>query len=200
MSKIRIKEELWDQVDLCFSEPKIAAYKMAVIEADKVLNNLLTLKGISGTTTEERALNVKERFSDVGGLMKAFVIKEKVLEHLNYNLTSVEVNDALESYKKAILDIDSKGKSIPLKQRVKLYFEYYIPKELKKLRNVALSAVGFLAFILFLADTSIGQEVDQFFVGIAEFFYFKIVKVLLISGAVLGLVFISFMFFESKRK
>lgn len=200
MSKIRIKEELWDQVELTIKEGKASAYKMAVLEADKILNNILTLKGIPGATTQERALKIKEKFSSLTGLMRAFVLKEKILDHLSYSITSVEINDALDSYRQAIVDIDTEGKFIPFKEKIKLYFEYYIPKELKKLKNLALTILAFLAVILILADTGIGQDVAAFFVNIARFFYYKIVKIALIAGVVLGVIFFSFMYFEHKNK
>ncbi|HBG81270.1 TPA: hypothetical protein DDW69_00330 [candidate division CPR2 bacterium] len=200
MTKIKIKEELWDIVEEALKNEKASAYKMAVIEADKTLDNLMTLKGVPGTSTKDRALKIKEHFSDIRKLMEAFDIKEKILEHLSYNLTSVEVNDALASYQKAIVDIESGGKSIPLKERIKLYLEYYIPKKLKKLRNIAFGIMAFLGLVLFTEDTWIGGEIVKFILGIARFFYYKVIVVLIAAAVVLGLVFVSFIFMEHKNK
>jgi len=79
MTKIKIKEELWDIVEEALKNEKASAYKMAVIEADKTLDNLMTLKGVPGTSTKDRALKIKEHFSDIRKLMEAFDIKEKIL-------------------------------------------------------------------------------------------------------------------------
>lgn len=199
MGKIKIQEDLWEQVEVCFKEQKACAFKMAVIEADKVLENLLTLRGIPGSSTEDRALKVKERFSDISSLMKAFEVKEKILKHLGYPLTSVEVDDALEYYKQAIVDIDSGGKAIPFLSRVKLWFEYFVPKEMRKIRNVCMGFAATLAVALFFSDTYLGREIYRLLVGVARFFYYRVVVIAAVAGIILGLVFASFVFLEKKN-
>ena len=200
MSKIRIKEELWEQVEACLKDQKSSAYKLAIIEADKILNNLITLKGVPGDSTSDKVMKIKEKFPELAGLVKAFQTKDKILNHLTYNVSPEEADAALDAYKTAISDLDNEGKHMPLSQKLKLFFEYYIPKKLKKLEHLVLAFVGFLALFLFLADTSWGQNVSSFFLNIARFFYYVIVKYVLIAGVVLGIVFLTFMYFEKKNK
>ncbi|OIP23824.1 hypothetical protein AUK11_04615 [bacterium CG2_30_37_16] len=200
MSKIRIKEELWEQVEACLKEQKSSAYKLAIIEADKILNNLITLKGVPGESTSDKVMKIKEKFSDLTGLVKAFQTKDKILNHLTYNVSSEEADAALNALQTAINDLDKEGSRVSFSQKVRLFFEFYMPKKLRKLEHLALAFIGFLAFILFLADTGWGQSVSSFFLNIARFFYYVIVKYVLIAGVVLGIIFLMFMYFEKKNK
>ena len=200
MSKIRIKEELWEQVEACLKEQKSSAYKLAIIEADKILNNLITLKGVPGESTSDKVMKIKEKFSDLTGLVKAFQTKDKILNHLTYNVSSEEADAALNALQTAINDLDKEGSRVSFSQKVRLFFEFYMPKKLRKLEHLALAFIGFLAFILFLAETGWGQSVSSFFLNIARFFYYVIVKYVLIAGVVLGIIFLMFMYFEKKNK
>jgi len=200
MSEIKIKQEIWEQVENCFKEQGACSYKMAVIEADKSLDNLLSLKGVPGVSSKDRVLKVKEKFSDLEDLFKAFELKEKILNHFSYTLTIQEVNDALNAYKRAIIDIDSDGKSISLGIKFKLFWEYYVPKKLRKLKNIVLFSFAFLALILFFADSSVGREIHSLLLNVARFIYYKIVVVFIVASVVVGLIFFIFLILENKNK
>jgi hypothetical protein len=200
MGEIKIKHEVWDLVENCFKEQKACSYKMAIIEADKSLDNLLSLKGVPGTGSKDRVLKVKEKFSNIEELFKAFELRERILNHLSYTLTVQEVDDALNAYKQAIIDIDSGGKSIPFKTKLKLFWEYYVPKKIRKIKSLIFFALLLLAVILFFNDFNFGKEIHTKLLQTARFIYYEIMVILVVAAVVVGLIFFIFLVLENKNK
>ncbi len=196
----KIKEEInWSIVKEALEEGTISGYKIAVIEAGKILEKLLEQKGYPGRTTRERILNARDYFHNLEGLLRAEKIRQNLVNNLEYQLTSLQVEDAINAYHQAVIDLNSNEKAnLNLFQKAKLSLKYYLPSKKKFLTVVLGSIFLFLLMVLILADTSIGRSFIQGVVGITHFIFSWIMIIILIIVG-MGIIIIASLFYFEKR-
>ncbi|NIM47109.1 MAG: hypothetical protein GTN40_03055 [Candidatus Aenigmarchaeota archaeon] len=199
VNKFEFKEDLWAEVEGALKERTPAGYKMAVIEANKLLDMTLKEKGYPGRDFDDRLLNARETFSNFDSLKQAVGKAKQILNTFDYNLTSVEVEDIINCYKQALMDLTEGFGSISFTKRASLFFKYYVPAKIKSVKFWIILFFSFLLLVKFLADTSWGQQITQFVVSIVRFiFSWFLVFVLFIVGITI-VVFATFLYFEKRK-
>lgn len=76
----------------------------AIIEADKLLDYILTKKGFSGTTAE-KIRQAEGMFSDVEAVWSVHKLRNRIAHEININLDKRRIEQTLLYFKKAIQDL-----------------------------------------------------------------------------------------------
>ena len=92
----------WHKIVHRSKEPDETKWKMAILEADKLLDDVLRSSGYNQPTVDERfqALNT-ELISNYDQVMQAHEIKSKVSKDPEFSITHSEAIEVLKIYKKA---------------------------------------------------------------------------------------------------
>lgn len=198
----KIKEVTsWNIVEECLAEKTPSGYKMALIESEKILQYSLKKAGYPGKNGDERIISAEANFTNIKKLKKARDVTKIVLEELNYNLNSLEVEEASKAYHQALMDIEGNPDAqLNIIQRVKALITYYIPSKKKLIFGVSGTVLGILLFIVFLADTKAGNSLAKSIVDLAHFiFSWVIIGAILVIGIV-TIITLTILYFERKRK
>lgn len=76
--------------------------KMAIIEADKILDELLKVSGYKGETMSDRLkLLTSAQLSNINEIWEAHKLRNRIVHEPNFHLTRGEAWNAVEIYKKA---------------------------------------------------------------------------------------------------
>lgn len=81
--------------------------KQAVLEADKLLDEALKLKGFNGSLGEKMK-QAGALFSDQNGIWSAHKLRNRIAHELNMNINEKEASNALFQFKKALSDLGIK--------------------------------------------------------------------------------------------
>jgi len=189
--------ELWQKVDDALAENTPSGYKMAIIEADKVLNFFLKKKGYPGEDTKERLFLAKSEISNLEELKKAIKTKGLLLNEFEVNLNSLDCEEIVSAYKEAAEELSKSitGKSWLLifapflrwKKRGghgKRFFKYFLL---------------ILISIWFLFGTEIGQTVGEGVVAFFSFLFNWFLIILSLAAGVFLVVVLSFIYFEKRK-
>ncbi|MCF7846077.1 MAG: hypothetical protein K9L85_02465 [Candidatus Peribacteraceae bacterium] len=78
--------------------------KNDIIEADKLLDFVLGKYGFEGSLGE-KLKKAKRLFSDINGVWFAHKLRNKFAHEINFNPSEFEFRKALESFRKALIDL-----------------------------------------------------------------------------------------------
>jgi hypothetical protein len=79
-------------------------YRHAIIDADKLLDALMTKRGSSGPLGE-KLKNSESLFSDYNGIWRAHKLRNRIAHELNAKVTNEEAKEALKQFKRAYKDL-----------------------------------------------------------------------------------------------
>ena len=82
-----------------------SSYHMSVLNADKLVDQVLKRRGISGKTMGERMKNSATLFSDLNGIWSAHKLRNKIAHESDVKITYQEARYALASFRKALKDL-----------------------------------------------------------------------------------------------
>ncbi len=82
-----------------------ASYQLCVINADKLVDQVLRDMGIKGKTMAERMKNSASRYSDRNGIWKAHILRNKITHEVGVVVSYDETLRALSSFRKALKDL-----------------------------------------------------------------------------------------------
>jgi len=105
MKKRKLKE--WQKIKKLLLKGDQASLKLSLIEADRLLDEALSLLGIEGESLEEKLnhLSIKE-FPEVEELKYAHFIRKKISEDKNYSLSKKEAQALLSLYENFFRSFD----------------------------------------------------------------------------------------------
>lgn len=81
------------------------SYHLAVLNADKLVDQALKESGIMGETMGERLKGSASKFSDLNGLWSAHKLRNRIAHESDVNVTYDEARQALNSFRKALKDL-----------------------------------------------------------------------------------------------
>lgn len=204
MSKkdFKIKEiTSWHIIEDCLAEKTASGYKMALIESEKLLQDALKQAGYPGKNGDERIASSGHLFSNIKKLKSARDKAEIVLRELDYNLNSLEVEEATKAYHQALMDIKTNPDAhLGFFDRIWALITYYIPSKKKLFFTLAGISVGTLLFIVFLADTKTGRNFATSIVDFAHFVFSWVITTAILIIAVITIITLTILYFENKRK
>lgn len=82
----------------------MADYKHAVMEGDKLLDQMLKKRGYEGSLGEKMK-KARKIFSDNNGLWIAHKVRNKLAHELDYHLKDAEYSAAMKGFKTAFKDL-----------------------------------------------------------------------------------------------
>jgi hypothetical protein len=98
----------WEKIERRLESKIEADLKLAVLEADDLLNQCLTQIGYPGATIDEKLEKLTEEIiSNLKDLKEVRRIKEDIVEDPSFKLTLEEAKRILEVYKKSLQDLQA---------------------------------------------------------------------------------------------
>jgi|GEM_PF-1439358 len=193
------KDNLWQEVKADLDEGTACGYKMALLDSDKLLRVVLKQKGYPGKDLKKQlfwaGISTKNRPNFKNALEK----KDEILNSLDYQLSSFEIEDFLEAYRKVIGKV-MESEKMGLKRKIGIYFENYFSLKGSWTRNSLITFFAFLFGIKFLSGTGMGQSITDGIVVIDDTLFSWFIILLLLGLGVALIVLISFTLFDKKKK
>jgi len=93
----------WTDIRIKLNEDSESSHKMAVIEADKLLDSVLKSKMAKGENFGERLRDFRDRFKNhYSDIWQAHIIRNKIVHESDYNLPKTEAEEAIRKFKKGL--------------------------------------------------------------------------------------------------
>ena len=190
----------WSTVEDFLKENTPAGNCMAVIEADKIFNSILKIKGAPGKNVKERVKNIEPYFSNYIGFKKTLAIKQNLIKKTNYTLTKDEAKDSLTIYYQAVADLIETAAKISFLEKLKIRFRKTFFSFRKLIRNLLIAIFGFFGLVLFLSKTSWGEMLVKKVVWFTETIFLKLLLYLGTGLAIIIVILGTIFYFETRRK
>lgn len=96
----------WDEVMRHMESPREAEWKFAIVEADKLVDDLLKSAGYPGESMGERLMNIeKGQLLGLQGLWEAHKVRNKLVHDVNYFLRYAEARRAIQLYEAVMREL-----------------------------------------------------------------------------------------------
>ena len=98
----------WDEIEKHINSTREAEWKFAVIEADKLVDELLRGAGFQGDTMGDRLMNIQPgQLTTIQGLWEAHKIRNRLVHDVNYFLRYTEAKRAVGLYEKTLKELQA---------------------------------------------------------------------------------------------
>ncbi len=95
----------WEEIEKAANMKSEMGYKMAIIEADKLLDDAFKKLMIAGSTMGERMKVVSYKYPNIRKVGEAHGIRNKISHESNFRLYDGTARKAINSYKDALKEI-----------------------------------------------------------------------------------------------
>ncbi len=189
----------WQNVKEFAKGREPSAWALAVIEAEKIFRETLSSLS-SGEDLKTKLKNARAVFGQLEALLAARELHRRIVFEVGFLPTREEVNQALESYFQAILDLTSFDRPLlSFGERFRHAFSLRFGRFLRYLRAALICLVFFFFLVWFLADTAYGQKLVNFLLDLTHWVLARIGFLILGLAGVLLLILLSFFYFERRR-
>lgn len=174
----------WSSVEKALEQGGALGYKMAIIETDKIFNNVIEEKNIPGDTIDKKIQSIRSVFSNSEKLQYARAIHDKIVSESNFEVSEQETQHLISAYYQAIIDVTQMRNGTlhiftRLKFKVINLFRYKIARWI---RNLLVLFLLFFITVVVLHDTLVGQKITA---AVVEFAQFMVYKFLVYAGIVI---------------
>lgn len=98
----------WDEIEKHINSTREAEWKFAVIEADKLVDELLKGAGFPGDTMGDRLMNIQSgQLTTLQNLWEAHKIRNRLVHDTNYFLRYTEAKRAVGLYEKTLKELQA---------------------------------------------------------------------------------------------
>ena len=98
----------WDEIEKHINSTREAEWKFAVIEADKLVDELLKGSGFQGDTMGDRLMNIQPgQLTTLQSLWEAHKIRNRFVHDVNYFLRYTEAKIAVGLYEKTLRELQA---------------------------------------------------------------------------------------------
>ena len=98
----------WEEIVRHSRSSHEAEWKLAIIEADKLVDDLLKSTGYPGETMGDRLMSIERgQFESLNGLWEAHKIRNKLVHETSYFLRFAEAQRALQLYEKTLKELQA---------------------------------------------------------------------------------------------
>jgi hypothetical protein len=104
LSTQKIKQ-LWEQIEQSAKQGKLGG-KIAVIEADKLLDNVLKSMLFPGETMGERLKMAGYKYPGIREVWTAHRVRNRLVHETDYELRDRDVRETLDDFKKALRELN----------------------------------------------------------------------------------------------
>ena len=81
------------------------SWQLAIIQADKLLDQALKERGVSGNTLGDRLKNASHLLSSVDNVWRAHKLRNRIAHDPDVSVTKRNATDALKIFKRALTDV-----------------------------------------------------------------------------------------------
>lgn len=104
----KIDNQQWQSVLSKLENEGESSYKLAVIEADKIFDDLLKRMGYQGDDMGERLKQVSsDQLAHISQVWQAHKIRNRLVHELDFQLKKHEAKQIIEIYQKALNDLEA---------------------------------------------------------------------------------------------
>jgi len=98
----------WGKIKTRFDLPSESEQKLAIIEAEGILDEVLRKIGFPGATFEERLKQMTPvQLSNIEEVWEAHKIRNNIVHDPDYRLSQAESRRAFESYERALINLEA---------------------------------------------------------------------------------------------
>jgi hypothetical protein len=191
----------WSQTKQYFNEHTASGYAMAIIEADKIIKNILTNSRFPGKSPEQKLAAAKSHFTNYIDIIEARKKVRQIIEDQQSEVTPEEATWILRTYHTTIEEIINaqtmKGTRVQIFRLKLIEFYYTFSPSWKK---IGISTFAFLLIVVFLDNTKLGNTTALLTARAAEFMLTWVLVVAGISMAIIFTVFGSLAYFDKRRE
>lgn len=95
----------WNEIETLLRRNDEMSYKLAVLEADKLLDHTLKFLFFPGSTLGERLKAACYKYQNLRQVWWAHKIRNKLVHETNFHLNSHTANNVIKSFKKAFKEL-----------------------------------------------------------------------------------------------
>lgn len=196
MSDLKLSE-IMAEIDGYLAERTPASLKMAIIDAHKTLDALLSSKGYPGRSIEKKLFWAGFSLKGKDDFLAALEMHKVITEKLEFQLSDFEAKETVEAYKKVIKVIAEREK-LSISDRAKNFVEMYLaPTSIAFWRNLGIF-FGIFAVIKVFSAYDPAKKLLTRIVDISDFIiswqFFLIVAILV------AIIYFLFNYFTNKSK
>ena len=98
----------WGKIKTRFELPSESEQKLAIIEAEGILDEILKKMGFPGATFEERLKQMTSvQLSNIEEIWEAHKIRNNIVHDPDYRLSTAEAREAFEIYERALTNLEA---------------------------------------------------------------------------------------------
>jgi uncharacterized membrane protein len=178
----------WTAVEEAEAEKTLTGYKVALLEAAKLLDERLQAERVPGRTFAERVQAARFHFTKPDELNRAAVYVEGLRSGVTGGLAKDRAKTYLQSFRQGVADMNDLSQARDsVGAQVRLYLGLLKGRQRWLLRGL-IGLGGFIVVVLILADTAPGQFLVNGIVDLVHGFFGLLVALLIALGAVLLVV------------
>lgn len=195
------EDELWQTVAAELAKGDSAADKIAVIEAEKIFQQVLDEKELPGHNAEDRLRDSARLFTNPDKLRYSRAMYGKIVHKLDFDISGEDAREIIKGYHEAIHDLLRLDlRALPLRERIGLLLRRHF-SGLGDKAKVLLRDLGILSLSAFiLTETARGRALGNALLGINNYFYLKIVPLVFFLAALLLIALGIFYARQGKRQ
>ncbi len=95
----------WMQIEQELKKDQPSSYHLAVLNADKLLDQALRERGVRGTTMGERMKTLKDTWSNANNVWTAHKLRNQIAHETEVNVSYDDARRALAGFKQALKDV-----------------------------------------------------------------------------------------------
>jgi hypothetical protein len=95
----------WLQVEASLKRDEVSSYHLAVLNADKLLDQALRERGVKGETMGERMKTVRDTWSSANNVWSAHKLRNQIAHEPDVSVSYDDARRALAGFKQALKDV-----------------------------------------------------------------------------------------------
>ena len=104
MSREDIKKR-WQNIEALLDRDDELSYKLAILEADKLLDHVLKSMGTGGTNLGERIKLMSYKYPKLRNVWPAHIMRNKIAHEASYHVGKGSVRNAISQFKQALREL-----------------------------------------------------------------------------------------------
>ena len=193
-------EKEWQLIEKLLNEGTISGYKIAVVETEKILQEVLNDKNFPGKDISAQIENARIVLENLDKLNYSRAMYNKIIKESDFDISSEDTKEIIAGYYKAISDIiKMDSKDIEFKEKVNLLLQRHFYNFPVKIRNGFILVFLFLLAIFISTETATGQSIAAIISNFSQFVFYKLIP-LIIALIVFGSVIVGGLYYWKRRK
>jgi hypothetical protein len=184
----------WKGVVIELEKRDVSAYKVAILEADKIFRTALSERNLPGKDTASQLEGNSRLFANYDKLRYGRAMHDKLVNKTGFVLGAEDAYDIIKGYHDAILDLENADTGrLPLSDRLNVFFERNFSDTPDKAKKLLLGLVLFSAITFILTETETGRSLTNSVTSANDYIYYRVIPIavyiLLISAIAVSLFY-----------